>query len=46
MENIRKQGGVFEIHYLPKTTYLNVHKFSDTLNLAILYNDEISAYKI
>jgi len=26
--------------------YLNVHKFSDTLNLVILYNDEISAYKI
>jgi len=26
--------------------YLNVHNFNDTLNLAILYNDEISAYKI
>jgi len=24
--------------------YLSVHKFSYTLNLAILYNDEISTY--
>jgi len=30
----------------PHTHKLNVHKFSDALNLAILYNDEISAYKI
>jgi len=26
--------------------YLNVHKFSNALNFAILYNDEISVYKI
>jgi len=26
--------------------YLNVHKFSDALNLAISWNDEICAYKI
>jgi len=24
------------------SSYLNVHRFSDTLNLAILYNNEIS----
>jgi len=26
--------------------YLNMHKFSDALNLEILYTDEINAYEI